>query len=555
MPKAESMPPPSMRPVADSAEVISQGRISDPDFWVGIAAWVLILFSCLQILIFSFGRDQSIYAMVADGILHGQMPYRDLWDFKTPGIFLVYALAQAVFGKTMLAIRLLEVAGLLGVAFAFRRLAEILVDQRRVGDVAAAIAIFTHANLEFWHTGQPEAFGGFLIVYALLLTVSDVPRCRRFLQWAGMGALFGAAFVMKPTLGGGALVCAAYLARRELARTGRWQAALLVPVVAGAASFLPILAVALWFVATGAWPALAWTFFDFTPGYTALYERFTAAEAFYYALVELLFRFTPLMAFGFIAAITIRPLHGREREGLLLLLGVIAINLAGVAMQNKFFQYHYSSTLPLVAFIAGIGYYKLWRRMLAAGPGGIVALVSFLVVVLTMRTLTWDLRTSFWERSQRRIAYLFQHRTQHAREELDRDLYKVADYNLDDNRTAAQEVAARVAENQPIFVWGFEPGIYWMAGRAPSSRFIYNVPQRSKWQQAYARSLLMQELAARPPALILVQHGDRFPIVTGDNLDSAQALYSFPELEQLIADQYEPAGEVRRFDLYARRVE
>ena len=554
MPNADSIPPPSLPPVADSAEVISQGRTIDPDLWVAIVSWALIVFCCIQVLLFSYGRDQSIYAVVADGILHGQMPYRDVWDFKTPGVFLVYSLAQVVFGKTMLAVRLVEVAGLLGVAFAFRAMAEILLEQRRVGDVAAAVAVFSHANLEFWHTAQPEAFGGFLIVFALLVTVGDYPRWRRYWQWIGMGLLFGAAFVLKPTLGGGALVCAAYLARREYVRTGKLKDAVMPPMVAGLASLLPILAVVLWFKARGAWDAFSWTFFEFTPGYTALYGYLSATEAFYYTTQELFFRFTPLAAIGVIAAITIRPLHGREREGILLLLGVCAINVAGIAMQNKFFQYHYSSTLPLVCFIAGIGYYKLWRRMFMHGAGGAVAFVSLVVVLLSMRNIVWDLRQGFWERSRQRMAYLVHGRSELARVELDRELYKVADYDLGDNRDAAIELANRVPEGQTVFVWGFEPGIYWMSERRPASRFIYDVPQRAEWERDRARAMLMQELQANAPAAILVQHGDRFGKVTGDNLDSAEALYRFPELDLYLDQNFAPAGEIGdKFDLYLRR--
>lgn len=555
MPAAESIPPPSLPPAAaDSAEVVAHGRVIDPDLWVAVAAWMLLLFCCLQVLVFSHGRDQAIYAMVADGIVHGQLPYRDLWDFKTPGIFLVFALAQAVFGKTMLAIRLLEVAGLLGVAFSFRALTERVLEQRRAGDLAAAVAVFSHASLEFWHTAQPEAFGGFLIVFAVLLTLGDYPGRRRFAQWIGMGMLFGAAFVMKPTLGGGALVCALYLARREHVRTGRWLPAVWPVLIAGGASVVPIAAVVLWLAAAGAWPDFAWTFFEFTPGYTGLYSFRTAPEALYYGLHELFFRFTPLMSIGIVAGVTMRPLHSRERELFYLLLGVCAINVAGIAMQNKYFQYHYSSTLPLLCLVSGVGYYKLWRRFFAAGVVGIALYAVLVVVLLGMRTIVWDLRLDFWERSKERVAYVLRGPTQLSREALDRDLYKVADYDLGANHEAALELRNRVPEGQPVFVWGFEPGIYWMAERRPASRFIYNVPQRAQWQRAQARTMLMNELAAHPPAAILVQHRDRFPMVSGDDLDSAQALYTFPELEGLIDTAYVPAGEIAgKFDLYLRR--
>ena len=118
---------------------------------------------------------------------------------------------------------------------------------------------------------------------------------------------------------------------------------------------------------------------------------------------------------------------------------------------------------------------------------------------------------------------------------------------------AALEVETRVPEGQSIFVWGFEPGIYWMSGRPPASRFIYNVPQRAKWERERARDMLMSDLTHNMPAMILVQHGDRFQKVTGNSLDSAQALYTFPQLETFMDRNYSPAGEVAgKFDLYRR---
>src|SRR5687768_6854726 len=85
----------------------------DPDRWLARGAWLVVALSALQILLFGFGRDQGIYATVGRGVVEGLMPYRDLWDFKPPGIFLVYAVAELLFGASMASVRVLEVAGLL----------------------------------------------------------------------------------------------------------------------------------------------------------------------------------------------------------------------------------------------------------------------------------------------------------------------------------------------------------------------------------------------------------------------------------------------------------
>ncbi|MEZ4226042.1 MAG: glycosyltransferase family 39 protein [Polyangiaceae bacterium] len=540
-----SVPPP--------AEVIPNERNLDPDLWLRVVCWLVIALSALQILLFSFGRDQSIYATVADGVLHGQMPYRDVWDFKPPGIFVVYALAQALFGKTMLAPRLLEVIGLVAGVFAMREIAYIFLGSRRVGLMGGAVAALIHAQLEFWHSGQPETFGGMLTLFALWVTARDFSRRRRYVQWTLVGVLFGAAFLLKPPLGGGAIVCAVYLAVREARRLERPVAGLIAFVSVGVASLLPLLACAAWFRARGAWPALHWTLFEFTPGYTRLgWTGRGAAEMFYWGLEEAFFRFSALAAFGCIAAIVIRPMHSREREGIFLLLGVISVHVAGIAMQGKFFQYHYAATLPLIALLAGLGLYKLWRRCLGQGLGGPFAFAAFVAVALSMRIAVRDLG-SFWDRAALRTSYVLGLSNLHSRELLDKELYRVADYNLDANRLVAAEIRQRVPEGEPIYVWGFEPGLYWLSGRPASSRYIYDVPQRVRWERERARRELMQELRDRPPFLVVVQHGDRFSWVTGDDFDSAEAVATFPELESWLQAGYQKTQSIEDFDLYERR--
>jgi hypothetical protein len=541
------MPTASVPPPADA---IQRDRVLDPDAFLTVLCWVVIALSCVQVLLFSFGRDQSIYAVVGDAILSGKMPYRDVWDFKPPGIFLLYALSQAVFGKTMMAPRLLEVAGLLSMVIALMTLSEKVFGLRRIGLVGGALAALLHAQLEFWHTGQPETFGGYFTVWALVLAVGDHGRKRRWLVEAGIGVLFGCAFLLKPPLGGGALVIAAYLARARMIETGsRWRALMPVGVIGGA-SLLPISAVALWFRARGAWDAMAWTLFEFTPGYTKLgWTGGSAPELFYWGVEDLFFRFSALLGAGFVAALVMRPLHSREREGLFLMLGVISVHIAGIAMQGKFFQYHFAASIPLVAFLAGLGMYKLWRRSLAGGSSGMLAFVAFVVVVASMRTPVRDLG-SFWGRSIARISFAFGQAPYESRELLDKALYYVADYNLDANRQVATELRHTTPENAPMFVWGFEPGIYWLSQRPHASRFIYDVAQRVPWARERARRELMDELARNPPAAIVVQHGDRFQWVTGDERDSFEVLGDFPELAGLIANGYRLEKTIEDFDVY-----
>ncbi len=541
---SSSLPPPA-------AEVVPRLAVRDPDVWLKLVAWVTIIGCALVILTFSFGRDQGIYAVVADGLLHGRVPYKDVWDFKPPGIFFVYALAQALFGKNMMAPRLLEVLSLFGCVAAMRRIASVAFDSRTVGLVGAAIMALIQAEMDFWHTGQPETFGALFTLLGLMLTFEESRR--KWLIPLLLGLAFGCAALLKPPLGGGALVCAAYLAQRERGIHGGFGAIARPVAWVTLGGALPSLLCVAWFWLHGGLKDFYWTLAEFTPGYTKLsWEGRRASDMLYYAIEEVFFKFSALAAAGVIAAITIPPLIRREREALFLSLGIIAIHVAGIAMQGKFFPYHYGSTLPLVAFLAGLGLYKLWKRCLAGGLGGPLAFFSFVAVCVPMRYAVRDLPQFFVERAQMRFAYLLRLSPFDTREAMDKELSYVADYSLSADRAVARDVRRLTRPKDAVFVWGFEPAIYWLAEREPATRFIYNVAQRSPWQASYARRELMRDLKAKPPAMIVVQSRDVFPSVTGNALDSRDSLPSFPELDALIANGYAFAHRIEDFDLYVR---
>lgn len=523
------------------------------DFWLGVGCALVVAFSTLQIVLFSFGRDQSIYATVADGLLNGEMPYRDRWDFKPPGVFLIYALAQALFGKAMWAPRLLEAGGLLAMIVMMVAISRRLFSDTRPGLIGGATAAWVHAQMEFWHSGQPETFGGYLTLLGLWLALGQGERrIARAAAWLGCGAAFGAAFLLKPPLAGGAVVCSVYLVQRA-----RWTSSgvrclrPLLGVALGAG--LVVLACVAWFAANGALDDLRWTLFEFTPGYTKLGWGDNPAGAFYYAAQMLFTRFSAIIAIGAVAAGVGTPLSSSERQGMALLLGIIALHLSGIAMQAKFFEYHFGATLPLAALLAGLGWFKIWRPAARRGGGGAVAFVSLIVLAAYARRAATDVPEGFWARSLERTRYALGVSELENREALDQRFYYVADFNLAADRDVANAVKRITRPEDSIFVWGFEPAIYWFSERKPASRFIYNVPQRAAWGQAYARRQLMTELEADPPAAVIVQYDDRFRFVTGDDLDSSEALPRFPELASLVQRDYVLLERVEDFDLYRRK--
>jgi len=437
--------------------------------------------------------------------------------------------------------------------FGFQRLAQVFFDKPKAGLVCGAVAALVHAELEFWHTAQPETFGGYLTIAALVVVTLEVRAARRWLIPLGMGALFGLCALYKPPLGGGILVCGAYLLTREQARAAKVPQLVRTALLIAAGFALPIALVLSWIAGRGAWPAFYWTFHDFVPGYTKLnWSEAHAPGMLYHAITEAFVKFSALSAFGVIAAVAMTPLHARERELVFLVLGIVAIQITGIVMQGKFFPYHYAATLLMISLLAGIGIFKLFRRCLVAGPGSLLALAAFVLVVIDMRDAVNDLPQGFRERLGIRLAFLLRQGPHRSRADLDRELSYVADYNLEADRQVALDIRSRTSSSDPIFIWGFEPSTYFLAERPLASRWTYDVPQRTPWQRDYSRRELLKDLSVNRPKVIVVERRDVFPSVTGSPLDSRDELPNFPELKALIDNQYRKVREIEDFEIYER---
>ncbi len=515
------------------------------------ASGLVIAFALAQILTFGYGRDQGIYAVVGKAVLEGKMPYRDAWDFKPPGIFLVYAFARAVFGSSEAGIRALEVIGLAAMVAGMIKLAERVWGDGEIGWIAGAVATLVHAQLDFWHTAQPESFGG-MVTIAGLLVASRGKRGDAYFS----GALFGFAGLLKPPLAGGGAVVALWLAalahtkNKDAERTPRLRATIspIVHVALGGAT--PILLCAAWFLARGALSDLKDVLFVFTPHYTALgWEGESLGGMVYWGFTEWLCAYSSIPTVGFLLLLGLGT-KTHERPLVLVLLGVLGVHIAGVILQAKFFPYHYGATWPVTAMLAGLGFHKLWKQSMRAGSIGTALFLVFAVAVAFGRTATKDTADSFLERSRKRIRLL----TARPRDQVAIDrLASVADVDAGQNRGVADLLRARTPAGAPIFVFGFEPVIYDLADRPPATRFIYDVPQRVPWAKSKLRETLMGDLARTPPAAIVVEHHDVFPMVTGDAIDSADVLRDdFPALRSLVAADFASPIRVGDFDVYLK---
>ncbi|HEU4533547.1 MAG TPA: hypothetical protein VFS00_05490, partial [Polyangiaceae bacterium] len=536
-----------------------------PERWLGGACLVLIAYFLVHLAAFHYGRDQGIYAVVGEGMTRGLAPYKDRWDFKPPGIFLLYACARGLFGGSVHAVRALETMGWVSLVGAFWLLAKRYVGAGWPGLLGGLLAVLTHVQLEFWHTGQPESFGAVALAWALVAAGAEFDleapggRRKQWAAWAASGALYACASLLKPPLGGGFLVSLGFAlragrrrgARSRGARAGVARAWLETTAAFAIGAAAPVALTVAYFAAKGALGHLYDTLFVFTPNYTKLGFRAEWLLGFIFlACEQWVFSFSAFNVLGLALLLGLPSLGPRGREGAWHVVGVVAFQLVGVGLQAKFFPYHYGAALPFAGLLAGWGYAKLWRAARARGPLAAAATFALVPLLYDARTATRDLEDGFWDRCRLRLQALLT--TPAGAQPLDDHLHSVADVNAGANRQVAEWLRAHTPEGSSVYIWGFEPAIYDLAGRRPASRYIYNVPQRVAWGREAARRELLAELERERPAAFVVERNDVFPFVTGDRLDSAAALQTFDALRASVEREYELAVTIEDFDVYLR---
>ncbi|MBY8977346.1 glycosyltransferase family 39 protein [Rhodobacteraceae bacterium NNCM2] len=509
-------------------------------------AAVLVGLALLFILVinYPFGRDQAIYGVVAQTFFEGDVPYRDAWDFKPPGIFFVFGTAQWLFGKGEMAYRIFEALCWLAMGWGFYRISSRFTDPR-AAILSFTIAIYGLVRTGYWHSGQPESIGAVLLTFALLLAITDWPtRFLQFVTWIGVAALFSAAGILKPPLGGGILVCYAFAVAdqwREDGFIGFLRVTLAytigtLAIVGGCIGF---------YVLTGGWDALVQTLFVFAPQYTGLdHSQLTFFEAFTRAF-WLLAAWWFMIPLGFVMFFVFTRIDRQMTRFLILLAGTVLFIMIGVAIQEKFFEYHFVTAVALLALPAGWGFWEFWLRIRGKWWAILLAAAVFGVMLIKVPK---DEHFA-WHNSMRVKAILDPARAVETRDKL----YSNGSSDFRANR----ETAAWLAENVPqgtdatLFVWGFEPILYYWSGIEPYHRYIYNIAMRADWSKEEARAEFLDGFETAPPWAIVVQSNDILPNVSGNRLSSRDALErDFPELVTILKDRYQPAAQFGPLEVF-----
>jgi hypothetical protein len=139
------------------------------------------------------------YYVGREWALRGRIPYRDVFDHKTPGIYAVHALCVKVFGEGLWGIRVAEILAVAALGYA-SALAATPRGRAYRGPLAGYVALATSATYFGSFDFREIAEGELWVCLFVAAAAAALSRVRNATASAGVaGAFWGASLMMKPS--------------------------------------------------------------------------------------------------------------------------------------------------------------------------------------------------------------------------------------------------------------------------------------------------------------------------------------------------------------------
>lgn len=508
---------------------------------------------------FPFGYDQAVFMVGGEKIIEeSAIPYRDFIDTKPPVVFYLYSLAYALFGHNAWGIRILDVLCQLVACFLLYRLIRDWLANETLGIIGALIYALQYNSMGYWMTAQAEGFAVPLMI--LLVDRTRKLDTKAIRDGAICGLILAIIFLLKFTLITIFIGCVIYLVyRTDLSFRTR-----LSYVVASVAVFaMSIGAYMLHLHSAG-----GLTHFVETLQWLEDYARVSAGNAID-TMVDFR-KFMPNNLFN-VYTLTLMVLAGvgialRARlatetaKVTLLLVLCFFFSMLGLAIERKFFQYHYVRAFFLLVPFMVVGAVALFEYMrerasrfdsMEAGPramtyalaGAGVLLVMFYSPLVQIYTQSFVfVKAALAGQDAERIV---QHRiptyTAYKQKEVGEFLRSLMTHD-DQGKPTDQ-----------VFFWGNSVGVHYFSYTHPPTNILTNTPFITSWTHPRWRSEAIAELQKVRPRFVVIEWGDNREYISSTKLDSYQLMTRWDGLREFVFGEYQEIRRIGNFLIYERR--
>ncbi len=468
-------------------------------------------------------RDSGAFLYIGWRWLEGEIPYRDVWDHKPPGVYGVDRLGLMLSPGTRWGVWALEglfLAVAAGVGYwALRRL---------WGPWVALLSTYLWLyTLVFLLDGgnltQEYALPFQFLMLAVIVWVAERPTAPQTAAAGLLGLVTGLAFLFRQnTIAGGLVGLTFWLADRRLPPRVRWRRLLAFGI--GFAAVVGLTAA--YFVARGA----GRDFWDQAFAFNYLYAQERHLKRRFFEVSRGLLQFPatglwPLAVVGYSAALAellTEKAPSAARRFLVRLVALLPLEMLMVALPGRGRVPYFTSLLPVLAMLAGVALARVLPWPAEPRARGRIALAAAVLL------LAWG-----W-------------------------LHGLAYHDVVTAPAEASPVAEVVAyvrqhtrADDTVLVIGAEPEVNFLARRRSPTRFVYQYPL---YRRVYAGAAMLEAfyrdvLRARPRLIIvtLPEAEGQIPDHFGPNRSEMAT-----QMTQQIRRMYRPVTEIAGWTIYAR---
>ncbi len=508
---------------------------------------LLIIFagSAVLFLPIPFTRDQGIYSYVAWCWVGEWWPYKFAFEHKGPWLYLIYAIFLQLSRGAMWGPNLADLLSRMSTVALVWVLARRMFNSR----LAFIAALCTAVPLlclfsSCWWNGQAETFIMPLAALATLFAFEAVKRPTSFgraLFGIAAGAVLSQMLMVKPS--GFWLILGLLIFLRSFSQDKKKIAILFLLGL-----FLGLFVWLCYFRFRGIGreffdEVILFNLFHLEGGgrsATLLAGRFAGEVWLIFGLSLLLVPAGVFFAF-----------KKNKSPEYFLALAWLAAALLELLLQGRFFFYHLLILIPPCAVILAIAVAGLTDRRGKVRQG--LALAMILI----------------WALSSARIYFLVQrhYRTlDYLEGKTERGQYYARfqeplsgnrrDFNTYATWVVANWIRERTAPSDYVLVFGYEPGINYLAARRSPSRFHsdypLDFPARNKFGlelRERFRKIFLAELEQRKPKLVVLVHNDINALAP---IDSYHQAIRFPEFWDWLLANYRPGERIEDFEFWWR---
>jgi hypothetical protein len=500
-------------------------------------------------LIYPFGRDQGNLAYSGSLILKGQIPHRDSWDQKPPGVAYLYALAFLLFGKSVEAVRSLDLIYHLLAAFFLFKLVETLYKgfTAFLAGLFYSLSYFIQSN--YFSLAHVDGFLNLPFIAAAYTCYRGQQRGSNVLLFL-TGFLCSLAFIIKyPSLlvliGFSVYLLSGTSSGSMNGHPPRIQRYTGIGSI-WSGFILGLLLMALFLFWNDSLSSLIETQLVFNAGYTRLAFQEGFISFLSTALVQLI-RYLYYKSFFSVLALTglVYCFKHRTSENRLILAWFFA-NLFIVIIQAKFYFYHWMSLVAPFSILSAMGFSRLFQdfrfnRSYFKNENIIFAAVALFLLIL-------PILNSYSRISQTFISVLTGTLSlQGYYTQLDS---LQGDFTFATTQAVVDYIQQHTTPQDTIYIWGSEPLIYFLADRSSPTRYTFNVPLLASWGKPSWREELVHDLVRSRPRYFIVVERDEMPWTTGRTEDSKTLLEEFPALKTFLVQNYKEEKRFNQFILY-----